>query len=155
MIKAAAFSLDRKYRYALWRIWDRRKPICMFIGLNPSTADENIDDPTIRRCKNYSADWNYGGICMTNLFAFRSTHPHDLLNTLKPIGPENNTWLMYLAIHSKIVVACWGNWGTMSKRNEEVRKLIPNLYCLSTTKRGQPKHPLYVPIAVKLKQYRP
>jgi len=155
MIAASAFSPDRKYRYALWRIWDERKPICMFIGLNPSTADENFDDPTIKRCKSYSGGWGYGGLCMANLFAYRSSNPRDLCSYREPIGSENDTWLTYLAAYSGIVVASWGNWGELLKRSEAVRKLIPGLYCLGTTKRGQPKHPLYLPGEAKIERYMP
>ena len=70
--KGAYFSPCRKYRYALWRIWNQNKPYAMFIGLNPSIADEVYDDPTIKRCINYSKSWGYGGVYMTNLFSYVS-----------------------------------------------------------------------------------
>ena len=152
MIKTAVFSPDRIYRYALWRVWDERKPVCMFIGLNPSTADENIDDPTVRRCKSFAGNWGYGGLCMTNIFAYRSTNPHNLYNC-EPIGVENNDWLVYLAMYSGIVVAAWGDWGKLLDRYKEVVKLIPSLQCLGTTKKGQPRHPLYLSKKTKLEQY--
>jgi len=153
MVKTAAFSSDRKYRYALWRIWDKSKPVCMFIGLNPSTADENVDDPTIRRCESFAGSWGYGGLCMTNIFAYRSTDPRNLCGNSDPIGSENDAWLTYLATHSGIVVACWGDWGELLSRYKEVVKLIPDLHCLGTTKKGQPKHPLYLSKATKLEKY--
>ncbi len=71
----AELSKCRAYRYALWRTWDESKPFAMFVGLNPSTADELEDDPTIRRCINFSKLWGYGGLCMVNLFAYRATDP--------------------------------------------------------------------------------
>ena len=71
----ALFSEDRIYRYALWRTWDESLPKALFIGLNPSTADEIQDDPTIRRCIRYSMDWGYGGYIMGNIFGYRSTDP--------------------------------------------------------------------------------
>lgn len=77
MIKGAQFSQCRKYRYALWRTWDDDSHIT-FIGLNPSTADETEDDPTIRRCIAYAKKWEFGGINMLNLFAFRATSPGDM-----------------------------------------------------------------------------
>ncbi|GHX72979.1 hypothetical protein VCSRO16_3593 [Vibrio cholerae] len=73
MKNTAELSKCRKYRYALWRTWDSDKPFAMFIGLNPSTADEKNDDPTLRRCINFAKSWGYGGVCMANLFAFRAT----------------------------------------------------------------------------------
>ena len=78
--KTATFSECRKYRYTLWRRWDGlfASGYAMFIGLNPSTADETNDDPTIRRCIGYARDWGYGGLCMTNLFAFRATLPKNM-----------------------------------------------------------------------------
>lgn len=79
MNKGAKFSDCRKYRYTLWRIWNESEPCVMFIGHNPSTADEKEDDPTIRRCINYSRDWGYGGLYMVNLFAYRATDPKDLI----------------------------------------------------------------------------
>ena len=64
----AEFSPDRKYRYALWRIWDKSNPLIMFIGLNPSKANELKDDPTIRRVRRFAFDWGYGGVYMINYF---------------------------------------------------------------------------------------
>lgn len=155
MTSEAVFSPDRKYRYALWRIWDERKPVCMFIGLNPSTANENTDDPTTIRCMGFAASWGYGGHCMTNMFAYVSSDPQDLRVFSRPlssIGPENDAWLAYLAAHSDIVVACWGHWD-FPGRAETVRNLIPHLYCFGLTKQGQPKHPLYLPRGTKVREY--
>ena len=80
MIKDAILSEDRKYRYILSRTWDETKPTVLFIGLNPSTADEKTDDPTIRKCINYAKCWGYGKILMANLFAFRNTILIELIN---------------------------------------------------------------------------
>ena len=81
----AVFSDCRKYRYALWRVWDESKPVAVFIGLNPSTADEVNDDPTVKRCVNFAQEWGYGGLCMANLFAFMATDPE----VLKPFLIDN------------------------------------------------------------------
>ena len=91
--KSAILSDCRIYRYSLTRTWDVNKKYVLFIGLNPSTADENYDDPTIRRCVDYAHRWGYGGLVMTNLFAFRATLPIDLKNAKFPIGKENNLWI--------------------------------------------------------------
>ena len=111
MNKDAKLSDCRKYRYALWRTWDAEKPFVMFIGLNPSTADETEDDPTIRRCINYAKDWGYGGLCMVNLFAFRATEPNDMKNAIDPIGPENDEWLKNLSKDAGVIIGAWGNHG--------------------------------------------
>lgn len=143
VFKIAVFSHDRKYRYALWRIWDE-KPVCMFIGLNPSTANEYSDDPTIRRCESFAGGWGYGGLCMANLFAYCSAYPSDLI-TQDAVGSDNDDWIRYLAAYSGIVVACWGAFWMTAERAKKVMELIPELYCLGTTKSGNPKHPLYLP----------
>ena len=94
MERGAKFSLDRVYRYRLWRFWDKRKGIVLFIGLNPSTADEKVNDPTIRRCIGYAMDWGYGGMLMGNIFAYRNTYPETLkICGVDPIGIENDTEL--------------------------------------------------------------
>ena len=91
--KGAQFSPCKKYRYALWRTWNQDDGHVMFIGLNPSTADEFTDDPTERRCMGFARRWGFGGIYMMNLFAFRATNPLDLLFQHDPTGSENNQML--------------------------------------------------------------
>ena len=84
----AKFSKDRAYRYALWRTWDDSLEKLLFIGLNPSTADEIKDDPTMRRCIRFSKDFGFGGFIMANIFAFRSTDPKKLKKIKNPIGKK-------------------------------------------------------------------
>lgn len=144
MEKSAYFSPDRVYRYSLWRVWDKSKGYAQFIGLNPSTADETIDDPTIRRCMSFAKDWGYGGLCMTNLFAFRATEPKDMKAYHEPIGAKNNQWLLGCAEKAEVVVACWGVHGTHVGRDKEVKSMIPDLCYLSLTKDNHPGHPLYL-----------
>ncbi|WP_019025685.1 DUF1643 domain-containing protein [Colwellia piezophila] len=140
----AKLSECRKYRYALWRIWDETKPCVTIIGLNPSTADEVENDPTITRCINFAKSWGYGGVCMANLFAFRSTLPPDMKASSDPIGKENDDWLLKLANDSALVVAAWGNDGAYLGRSEQVKNLIPDLHFLKMNKSGEPAHPLYL-----------
>ncbi len=149
MKNTAKLSGCRNYRYALWRTWDSSKPFVMFVGLNPSTADETSDDPTLTRCINYAKSWGYGGICMANLFAFRATAPSDMKASDDPIGTENNKWLKKLAKDAALIIAAWGNDGSYLERSEQVKELLPNLYCLNLNKSGEPAHPLYQ--AAKLK----
>jgi hypothetical protein len=141
----AKFSDCRQYRYALWRIWDESKPYAMFIGLNPSTADETEDDPTIKRCINFAKEWGYGGLCMANLFAYRATDPSNMFAAQNPIGPQNDFWLENLTKEAGIIVAAWGNDGSHLGRSKAVLALIPNLHCLKVNKSGEPAHPLYQP----------
>lgn len=146
----AKLSKCRRYRYALWRTWDQSKPYIMFICLNPSTADETTDDPTLTRCITYAKSWGYGGVCMANLFAFRATAPADMKAAKNPIGSQNDRWLEKLAHEAEIVVAAWGNDGVHSGRSRQVRALIPNMYCLKINKTGEPAHPLYQKAHIQL-----
>ncbi|MBB5188721.1 hypothetical protein HNQ57_003012 [Zhongshania antarctica] len=141
--KDAKLSECRKYRFALWRIWDDSKPHVMFIGLNPSTANETEDDPTLTRCINYAKSWGFGGVCMANLFAFRATAPEDMLTACDPVGHENDKWLIKLSGKAGLVVAAWGNTGCHIGRSHQVKQLLPNLHCLKMNKSGEPAHPLY------------
>ena len=139
----AKLSDCRKYRFALWRTWDDSKPYAMFVGLNPSTADEADDDPTLIRCIHYAKSWGYGGVCMANLFAFRAIKPSDMMATQDPVGSANDSWLVQLAKDAGIVVAAWGNDGNFQNRSKNVVCLLPRLYCLKINKSGEPAHPLY------------
>lgn len=157
MNRETIFSGCRKYRYTLWREWgvgtlpmlelgNRKSPeaYCMFIGLNPSTADETNDDPTIRRCIDFAKRWGYGALCMTNIFAWRDTDPEKMKRELEPIGLYNDEWLTKVAAGAGVIVAAWGKHGAHMNRAEQVKKLIPNLQCLKLNGDGSPQHPLYL-----------
>jgi hypothetical protein len=116
----------------------------LFICLNPSTADEIDDDPTLLRCIEFARSWGYGGLCMGNLFAFRATQPKDLMKSSNPIGDDNDYWLEQLSKDAGIVVAGWGNHGVFLNRSAEVVKHLKDIYCLKVNKSGQPSHPLYL-----------
>jgi hypothetical protein len=168
------FSRDRIYRYTLWREWDLllNPSYLMVIGLNPSTADETEDDPTIRRCVDFAKRFGYGALCMTNLFAFRSTDPKGLKATRDPIGPENDAWLCRMAFANDcgMVIAAWGssvkthlakhsNRIAVSQRDKNV--FAPGLlnlktvHCLGFNADGSPKHPLYLPANTQPELYYP
>ena len=151
--KNAIFSDCRKYRYALSRTWNGKKKTILFIGLNPSTANEKIDDPTIRRCINYAQNWGYDSLLMVNLFAYRATLPSELKNVKNPIGNDNDLQIIELSKKADIAVAAWGNEGTLLNRDKEVKKILPNLMCLKINKSGQPSHPLYQKKDLKLIKY--
>lgn len=144
MTRNTLFSPCRAYRYALWREWIGGEGYAMFVGLNPSTADETSDDPTIRRCIAFSKAWGYAGLCMTNLFAYRATKPADMKAAADPVGPENDAHLLRLASEAGVIVAAWGANGTHRGRDTQVRKLLPALHYLVLTKDGHPGHPLYL-----------
>jgi hypothetical protein len=117
-----------------------------FIGLNPSVATDEIDDPTIRKCRKFANTWGYGKFCMTNIFAWRDTDPKLMKLADEPIGPDNDHWLTTIAAGAGMIVAAWGNHGLHRGRDKEVVKLIQkDLLCLFVNRKtGQPKHPLYL-----------
>lgn len=162
--KGATFSDDKQYRYVLWRWWDYEKPYALFIGLNPSTADANNDDPTIRRCIRFARDWGYGGLQMVNLFAVCATDPKEVLKHDNPVGgSDNDLWIESLAYGAGVIVCAWGAhlvcaWGDSGghmRRDEQVLSLLDHyeLKCLGTTLSKQPRHPLYIKANKSLEGY--
>lgn len=139
----ASFSDCRKYRYALWRIWDRAKPLAMFIGLNPSTADENKPDPTITRVRDFAASWGFGGFYMMNLFAYITAYPEELLSPYANVG-ENDFWLNDISKKCSKIFYVWGNFKVAEDRSKEILDRFPEGYALVINKNGSPRHPLYV-----------
>lgn len=144
----AIFSEDRKYRYVLWRIWNDMRPKVMFIGLNPSTANENSDDPTIRRIKSISNSLGYGGFYMLNLFAWVTAYPDELKKVADPLG-DNDMALKLAADKCQSIIFCWGNFKEAQERALQVEMMFPKSLCLLKNKDGSPRHPLYVPGNVK------
>lgn len=156
----ATFSPDRSYRYCLWRRWREEfvreiddsiiapdnHDICAFIGLNPSTADENEDDPTIRRCIAFAKSWGFGGIAMLNLFAFRATDPAVMKSAPQAVGEWNDECLKRVTSVCGQTIACWGTHGAFLHRGALVRSMLfrRNLCHLGLSKDGHPKHPLYL-----------
>lgn len=122
----------------------------LVIGLNPSTADQSKDDPTIRRCVGFAKSLGYSGLLMANLFGFRSTQPEFLRACADPIGPENDEWLKNLHSQAALTVAAWGNWGQLFDRGSHVRARLSSLHCFGVTSKGEPKHPLYLAASTRL-----
>ena len=123
--------------------------------LNPSTADEVVNDPTIRRCMAFASTWGYGSLEVCNLFGWRTKNPSALGNVDDPVGSDNDRHIMHAANRADRIVAAWGNHGQRSGRSGEVRLLLSGsmVFCLGLTSLGAPKHPLYVPSAQKPVQY--
>ena len=146
MEKYALLSECQEYRYSLSRIWDQTKPLIGFIGLNPSTADHIEDDRTILRCISFSKSWGFGGFIMMNLFAYRATKPSVMMQSIEPIGFENNNHLTTLKRKVEKVVICWGDNGRHKSRSKQVLNLLnqDDLYCIAINQSGEPKHPLYI-----------
>jgi hypothetical protein len=144
MLRAAVFSPCRSFRYSLSRVWNPKLPKVMFVGLNPSTADEQKDDPTVRRCITFAQKWSFGGLVLVNLFAYRSTDPEGLLEVDDPIGTENDTHILANARAVGRIVLIWGTKGTLLDRDQHVITFFPDAHCLGFTKDGHPKHPLYL-----------
>jgi hypothetical protein len=141
----------KKYRYHLSRSWDEEKPFILFIMLNPSTADAENDDQTIRRVINFAKSWGYGGVYVGNLYAFRSTDPKGLKHTDDPIGPDNMACVQSLVGLTDKVVYAWGNG---YKEPEWLRNLVDTPYCIDISKNGNiPKHPSRLNKDLQLKLY--
>lgn len=145
MIKSAKFSNDRKYRYILSRIWGAQKPIVMFIGLNPSTANEDKDDATIKKIEKICKHNGFDGFYMLNLFGLVTAYPKVLKENFEIAIGENDKHLLEIADRVNKIVCCWGNFPQAQSRAEIVKKMFPNneLLCLKKNKSGSPKHPLY------------
>ena len=140
----AEFSADRKFRYALWRIWDAGKPLTCFIGLNPSTANETELDATVRRVVNFAKLWNFGGVYMMNCFPYVSTDPKGL-NDFGG-GDMNDQWLRKVGAICQTVYFAWGSFKIVKETGRDIQlsHMFPEAMALAINKDGSPKHPLYV-----------
>ncbi len=158
MKTGAEFSTCKKYRYALWRIWDESKPLVMFIGLNPSVANDITDDPTIKRVASISRYNSFGGFYMMNCFPLVSTDPaalYDFYDTpfhdLEDI--ENMRWLLDIKKICSTVVFAWGNFDVVKDRAESIIGYFKEAKALHINKNGSPKHPLYCKTETKFINY--
>ena len=140
LLSGATFSADGRYRYRLWRRWDRSKPVVAFVMLNPSSADGRRDDPTIRRCIGFARAWGFGGIDVVNLFAYRASEPRRLREVDDPVGPDNARYLRRAIRRADLVVLAWGAHAVAAGLLS-----LPRARCLGLTRAGQPRHPLYLP----------
>lgn len=167
LIEPAEFDSARLYRYALRRTWDlptavHRGEAVLWVMLNPSTADERVLDPTLRRCIDYTDAWGYTTMLVGNVFAWRATDPHDLRIPEDPVGPDNAEWLERMAFLAGKIVLGWGgakiarerrgattaHWDACEALIAGVRRAGRDhrevITCLSRTKDGWPGHPLYL-----------
>lgn len=143
--RRTVLSPCRRYRYALWRSWIGGDGYALFVGLNPSTADEAADDRTIVRCMTYAKFWGFEALCMVNLFASRATDPREMKVARDPVGLHNDRFIETLALEAGVVVAAWGCDGAYLERDRTVLALLPRpVHCLKLNGDGSPGHALYL-----------
>lgn len=143
----AEFSPCKAYRYRLWRKWGDQPP-AVFVMLNPSTADEIKNDPTVERCERRARAMGFGGLRVANIFALRSTDPAALYQHDEPVGPGNDAAIIESVAGAGIVVCAWGGHGNLNDRGAAVLALLRGAgvipHYLKLNGDGTPKHPLYV-----------
>lgn len=148
IIGSAMFSPCGKYRYWLRRVWGEG-PFLNMLMLNPSTADENVNDPTISRCIARAVQLGFSGLVVTNLFAFRSTDPVEMKRAKDPIGRGNDEEILNVARCAECVICGWGEHGTHLDRSRRVVEMLRgydvSLHALKINESGEPAHPLYLP----------
>ena len=146
----AVFSACKVYRYKLWRVWDRGLPLVNFVMLNPSTADEVLNDPTVERCERRARRMDYGGLIVTNAFALRSTSPAGLRGPTEPVGPDNDDHIRQAAAACDLVICGWGKHCDAVAPGRG-RRILASIraggrapHALWRNADGSPKHPLYI-----------
>lgn len=159
----AVYDPTKAYRYKLGREWDRKKPRLAFIMLNPSTATEYEDDPTIRRCIDFGRSWGFGSLEVGNLFAFRATDPKVMKAAAEPVGAGNDLALKEIHMDASLTIAAWGANGKHRGRASVVREMLErhhDLHGLRMLSCDEPQHPLYlskkmVPLPLRFMGGRP
>ncbi len=148
---SAVYSPCERWRYLLTRTWDPSGPRALFVMLNPSTATEMQNDPTVERCERRARALGYGAFRVTNIFAFRATDPRVMRAEADPVGPENDAALRDSAtdwVGEGLILCAWGNHGAHLGRGPAVERLLRAtgrpLHHLGLTKAGAPQHPLYI-----------
>jgi hypothetical protein len=144
----ARFSRCRRWRTLLWRRWDPALPVANFLMLNPSTADEVQLDPSCSRARRYAERWGFGGLIVTNLFAWRATDPHEMKAVGDPVGRGNDAAILAAAREAGLLICAWGNHGAHDGRSARVVALLRSagidLHVLKMNGGGEPSHPLYL-----------
>ncbi len=155
----AVISSCGRFRYWLLRKWGAG-PRLLYVMLNPSTADADTDDATIRRCATFAHTHGFGGFAVVNLFAFRATDPADLRRAGFPIGPDADIYIASALEGSDAICAAWGAIGERGPAVDRVQQLVPvlrasrkALMCLKVTRSGHPQHPLYLPSSCRMRDF--
>lgn len=147
----AVYSDCEKYRYSLTRVWEPEGRKAAFIMLNPSTATEVQNDPTVERCERRARALGFGAFNVTNIFAWRDTDPRKMRKAADPVGPANDQAIREACDWADQIVAAWGTHGAHLNRGASVETLLRAtglpVYHLGLSKAGHPKHPLYIAYA--------
>ena len=147
----AVYSDCEKYRYSLTRIWDPAGRKALFIMLNPSTATEVQNDPTVERCERRARALSFGSFRVLNIFAWRDTDPRKMRAAADPVGPENDATILASLDWADQIIAAWGTHGAHLDRGANVESLLRSsgreIFHLGLSKAGHPKHPLYISYA--------
>ena len=155
MNRDAVFSKDGRYRYRLTRHWGTGNKVLCFVMLNPSTANAEQDDPTVRLCISWATRLGFDGLVIVNLFGYQATDPRELKRAANSgvdvVGSENTDFVLYSALNADMVICAWGNHGENGgdAAKTALKRTGKTLYCLKTTKTGQPVHPLYQPYSLR------
>lgn len=148
---SAVYSPCERYRYHLTRVWDHTGAKVHFVMLNPSTATEVQNDPTVERCERRARALGFGAFRVTNIFAWRDTDPFAMRKAVDPVGPANDAAILDACDWADRVIAAWGTHGAHLDRGPAVERLLRNknvaLHHLGLSKHGHPKHPLYISYA--------
>ena len=154
----AVYSACEAYRYELTRVWDAAGRKALFVMLNPSTATEVQNDPTVERCERRARALGFGAFRVTNIFAWRATDPKVMRGQADPTGPENDAAIAAGAQWADQVICAWGSHGAHLSRGAAVEQLLRAtglpLWHLGLTQAGAPKHPLYISYARQPERWR-
>jgi len=154
----AVYSPCETYRYLLTRVWDEGGKKALFVMLNPSTATEVQNDPTVERCERRARALGFGAFRVTNIFAFRATDPRVMRAVADPVGPENDAAIAQSADWADQIICAWGGHGAHLGRGAAVAQLLRAtgrpLWHLGLTQDGQPRHPLYIGYAQQPEPWR-
>ena len=157
MESSAIFSDCGRYRYVLSRRWADGED-CVFVGLNPSTADGAKNDATVRKCTQFARAWGFAGLTLVNLYARKCRYPQALATSDDPVGPDNDAWLAGAVKDAPLLIAMWGNYGAraygeVARRDLLAMDLRDDWRCFGRTKQGAPQHPLYLPNVTQLQTF--
>lgn len=144
----AVYSDCERYRYLLTRVWEPAGRRALFVMLNPSTATEVQNDPTVERCERRARALGFGAFRVTNIFAWRDTDPKKMRAAQDPIGPANDDAIADSCPWADQIIAAWGTHGAHLDRGTAVIDLLRGsgraVHHLGLTQAGHPKHPLYI-----------
>ncbi len=160
---SASYSDCERYRYSLTRVWEPAGRKALFVMLNPSTATERQNDPTVERCERRARALGFGAFRVTNIFAWRATDPRQMRAADDPVGPDNDRAILEGADWADTIICAWGTHGAHLDRGPEVEALLrahlagrgAPLFHLGLTKAGHPKHPLYIAYAQQPEAWLP